>query len=123
MDENNSIVDSVIVTKGAAKKKVEKSFVVNIRQGTSKKEILDLLREYQLKNYKVTDVRVSTLRPLDNSLPYVLDIAFAKSDIAISSSIIELPFLDRLPLVHLFSFVSDFPLTGVRISVLLTYQI
>jgi hypothetical protein len=96
MDENNHTVDSVIVTKGAAKKIVEKSFVVNIRQGTSKKEILDLLREYQLKNYKVTDVRVSTLRPLDNSLPYVLDIAFAKSDIAISSCIIELPFLRPL---------------------------
>jgi hypothetical protein len=95
MDTHNPIADSEKVTKGAAKKRFER-FVINIRQGTSKREILNLLKEHQFKNYRVTDVKVFTLRPLHNSLPYVLDIAFAKSDNGISSSIIKLPFLRPL---------------------------
>jgi hypothetical protein len=43
MDVNNPIADSEIVTKGAAKKRVEKTFVINIRQCTSQREILNLL--------------------------------------------------------------------------------
>ena len=85
--EQDQVISKVI----AKKAQLDKSFVVSIRQGTSKKEVYDLLRHYQLRNFKVTDIRISNLRPLDNSLPYILDITFVKCDIGTSPSIIELP--------------------------------
>jgi hypothetical protein len=96
MDKVGSSFDSQIITKKAAQSKLEKSFVITIRQGTSKKEIFDLLRHYQVRKYKVTDIKISKLRPLDNSSPHLLDITFVKCDIGLNPSIIELPFSQPL---------------------------
>lgn len=87
-----------IITKRAAKKRVDKSFIVTIRQGTSKKDVLDLLRYYQVRKYKVTDIKVSNLRPLDNSSPHLLDITFVKCEIGISPDIIEPPLATSTPI-------------------------
>ena len=95
MAESIPSEEITIVTRGV-QKKVEKSIVVTIRQGTSKKEVFDLLRAYQLKNYHVSDIRVSNLRSLDNSLPQVLDITFVQCDIGNFPSIVELPILRPL---------------------------
>jgi hypothetical protein len=91
MEQENPNFDSQIITKGAAQNKLDKSIIVNIRQGTSKKEVIDIIRHFHTRNYKVSDIRVSHLRPIANSLPHILDIAFVKCDVGISPSIIELP--------------------------------
>jgi hypothetical protein len=99
MEQDDPYFNSTFFTRGVNQSKIEESFLIHIRQGTSKEdEGYDLIKHYQARNYKVSDIRVSTLRPHDNSLPHILDISFVPCVIGVSPSIIELPLIP--PLAH-----------------------